>query len=115
MKQYDLTKQELVEFFSTVHNDTYQQEAFIAALVTGLKTWGAQAEYLTALINDWMTAFTAEKEAVEKVEKRIFHGSRENAARYMLRLLQGKTHNSMVSYWDLSLYLALGQLWERYK
>ena len=115
MKFYSITKQELIEFLKDVDNETYQAEAFTAALVTGLKTWGAQAEYLTALINDWMTAFTAEKESTDKNERRIFHGSRENAARYMLRLLQYKTNHSYISYWDLDLYLILGKVWERFK
>lgn len=115
MKFYDLTKLELIEFLKDVDNESYQAEVFTAALVTGLKTWGAQAEYLTALINDWLTAFNAEKEADDKRVKRIYHGSRENAARYMLQLLQTKTNNGMVSYWDLYLYLTLDKLWERYK
>ena len=115
MKFYDITKLELIEFLKDVDVETFQHRAFTEALVSGLRTWGAQAEYLTALINDWMTAFNAEKEADDKREKRIYHGSRENAARYMLQLLQTKTDNGMISYWDLYLYMTLDKLWDRYK
>ena len=89
MKSFEITKQQLAEYYATIPGSDGTDRELSRALHSALTSYGAQAEYITELINVWFTAYNAAERTKKRVELMVFRGSHENAQRYITDILRG--------------------------
>lgn len=114
MKTFEITKQELIDFYATIPGSDGTDREMSKALHSALKSYGAQAEYLTELANVWFTAYNAAESTKKRMEIMVFRGAHENAQRYMADILRGFGVR-MDGVLELALFRVLERGFNRFK
>lgn len=109
MKTLNVKKKDLAQFFSHSGRDA-SERAVSGYLCKALSAYGAQAEYITDLANVWFTANTEEVSAKDRMEKMVYVGAKENALRYVAKLL-ADFGTPITEVEELALYRVMEQAW----
>lgn len=114
MKMFDISKERLVVYYAAAPGREPSDEVMALNFCEALKSYGAQAEYLTQLINVWLTARHADEHAKKEQAQMVYRLACEAARDYIMDILS--KFDEKRGYIDvLTVYRTLDATWEYFK